>query len=138
MTVDYSSPDVHGPTGEDRARARSGASWCPTAWRTSASAPAATSAPGAAAPTRTPSSPPRHDVKVQGQPLPAGSYGLHFIPGKEEWTVIFSKNHTSWGSFSYDAKEDALRVKAKPEKSDYHEWLTYEFTDRQPDRARWP
>src|SRR6185295_7919327 len=47
----------------------------------------------------------------------------------------FSKNHTSWGSFFYDAKEDALRVQAKPEKSDYHEWLTYEFTDRQPGKA---
>src|SRR6185295_10706293 len=76
-----------------------------------------------------------HDVKIQGQPLPAGTYGLHFIPGAEEWTVIFSKNHTSWGSFFYDAKEDALRVQAKPAKSEYHEWLTYEFTDRQPDKA---
>jgi tetratricopeptide (TPR) repeat protein len=76
-----------------------------------------------------------HDVKVQGQPLPAGTYGLHFIPGAEEWTVVFSKNHTSWGSFFYDAKEDALRVQAKPAKSDYHEWLTYEFTDRQPDKT---
>ena len=76
-----------------------------------------------------------HDVKVQGQPLPAGSYGLHFIPGPEEWTIAFSKNHTSWGSYFYDAKEDALRVQVKPEKSEYHEWLTYEFTDRQPGKA---
>lgn len=76
-----------------------------------------------------------HDVKVQGQPLPAGSYGLHFIPGKDTWTVIFSKNSTSWGSFFYDAKEDALRVEAKPEKSEFHEFLTYEFPDRQPDKA---
>ena len=49
--------------------------------------------------------------------------------------MIFSKNHTSWGSFFYDPKEDALRVKVKPEKSEYHEWLTYEFTDREPDHA---
>src|SRR6266568_4042157 len=26
-----------------------------------------------------------NDVKVQGQPLPAGTYGLHMIPGQEEW-----------------------------------------------------
>ncbi|MEW6363794.1 MAG: DUF2911 domain-containing protein [Acidobacteriota bacterium] len=76
-----------------------------------------------------------HDVKVEGQALPAGSYGLHFIPGENEWTVVFSKNYTSWGSFFYDAREDALRVAAKPEKSDYHHYLTYEFTDRQPNRA---
>jgi predicted negative regulator of RcsB-dependent stress response len=76
-----------------------------------------------------------NDVKIEGKPLAAGSYGLHFIPGKDEWTVVFSNNHTSWGSFFYDPKEDALRVQVKPEKSDYHEWLTYEFTDRQTDRA---
>jgi tetratricopeptide (TPR) repeat protein len=76
-----------------------------------------------------------HDVKIEGRPLPAGSYGLHFLAGPEEWTVIFSKNHTSWGSYFYDPKEDVLRVTAKPAKSEYNEWLTYEFIDRKPDRA---
>jgi tetratricopeptide (TPR) repeat protein len=76
-----------------------------------------------------------HDVKVEGQPLPAGSYGLHMIAGPEEWTVIFSKNSTAWGSFYYDAKDDALRIKVKPSKSEYNEYLTYEFTERKPDRA---
>jgi hypothetical protein len=75
------------------------------------------------------------DVKVEGQPLAAGAYGLFMIPGQEEWTVIFSKNSTSWGSFFYNAAEDALRVKVKPKKSDFNHWLTYEFTERQPDRA---
>jgi hypothetical protein len=73
-----------------------------------------------------------HDVKVQGKPLPAGRYGLQFIPGQEEWTVIFSKDADSWGSYWYDPAKDALRVTTKPEKSDYHEWLTYEFTTREP------
>ncbi len=76
-----------------------------------------------------------HDIKVQGQPLPAGRYGLHFIPGPDEWTIIFSKNSTAWGSFSYDAREDALRVKAKPETADYHEVLTYDFPERKLDTA---
>jgi hypothetical protein len=76
-----------------------------------------------------------HDIKVQGKPLKAGAYGVHFVPGQNEWTIIFSNNHTSWGSFTYDPKEDALRVTAKPEKSEYHEWLTYEFTDRETDHA---
>ena len=76
-----------------------------------------------------------HDVKVQGQALPAGRYGLHFIPGETEWTVIFSKDADSWGSFWYDAKNDALRVQAKPAKGDYHEWLNYEFTERNPDKV---
>jgi hypothetical protein len=73
-----------------------------------------------------------HDVKVQGQPLPAGRYGLHLIPGQEEWTVIFSKDADSWGSYWYDASQDALRVTTKAAKNSYHEWLTYEFTTREP------
>ena len=76
-----------------------------------------------------------HDVKIEGQPLPAGSYGLHMIPGPEEWTVVFSKNSTSWGSFFYKAAEDALRVKVKPAKCEFNHWLTYEFTERRLDRA---
>ena len=43
-----------------------------------------------------------HPVTVEGQPLPAGRYGLHMIAGPADWTLIFSKNATSWGSFSYD------------------------------------
>src|SRR6266568_2643504 len=54
------------------------------------------------------------DVTVEGKPLAAGTYGLHTIPDKDQWTIIFSKNSTSWGSFSYDEKEDALRVTVKP------------------------
>ena len=73
-----------------------------------------------------------HDVKVQGQALAAGTYGLHFIPGKDEWTVIFSKDTSSWGSYWYDAKNDALRVSTKAAKGEYHEWLSYEFTEREP------
>ncbi|HEX5010748.1 MAG TPA: DUF2911 domain-containing protein [Planctomycetota bacterium] len=76
-----------------------------------------------------------NDVKVEGQALPAGTYGLHMIPHKDSWTIIFSKNSTSWGSFSYDQREDALRVDVKPEASPMHEWLTYEFDDLAADHA---
>ena len=54
-------------------------------------------------------------VMVNGQPLPAGRYSLHTIPGKDEWTIIFNKEDGQWGSYSYDEKKDALRVKAKPQ-----------------------
>jgi hypothetical protein len=78
-----------------------------------------------------------NDVKIEGQPLPAGTYGLHMIPQAEpqDWTLIFSKDSTSWGSFFYDPAHDALRVNVKPAKSEYHEFLTYEFTDREPAKA---
>ncbi len=53
-------------------------------------------------------------VTIEGQSLDKGTYGLHMIPGETQWTVIFSKNSTSWGSFSYEQGEDALRVNVKP------------------------
>jgi hypothetical protein len=134
VSVDYNSPNVHGPDGEDR----TGKIWgdlvpwgmtnlgfgtcgdqCP--WRGGANQNTVFTT--------------SHDLEVQGKTLPAGAYGLHFVPGQEEWTVIFSKNSTSWGSYYYDASEDALRVTAKPETGEYTEWLTYEFVDRQADRA---
>ncbi|PYU81520.1 MAG: hypothetical protein DMG51_14615 [Acidobacteria bacterium] len=75
------------------------------------------------------------DVSVEGKPLAAGTYGLHTIPDKDQWTVIFSKNSTSWGSFSYDEKEDALRVNVKPQAAESFEVLTYVFDDIKPDSA---
>ena len=76
------------------------------------------------------------DVTINGSSLPAGTYALHMIPGEHDWTVIFSKNHTSWGSFFYDEGEDALRVTAMPEAHDFQEWLDYNFTDRQGASAK--
>src|SRR5713101_2988565 len=75
------------------------------------------------------------DVSVEGKSLAAGTYGLHMIPDKEQWTVIFSKNATSWGSFSYDEKEDAMRVTAKPQAGEFREALTYTFEEIKPDSA---
>jgi tetratricopeptide (TPR) repeat protein len=74
-------------------------------------------------------------VTIEGKELAAGTYGLHMIPGENEWTVIFSKMATAWGSFSYDEKEDALRVTAKPEAGDFHEALTYDFDQPKADSA---
>jgi hypothetical protein len=70
-----------------------------------------------------------HPVTVEGKNLPAGTYGLHMIPGKESWTIIFNKNSTSWGSYFYKESEDALRVTVKPEAGEQTDWLQYSFTD---------
>lgn len=131
--IEYSSPNVHGPDGKDRAGhvwgelvpyglhdlAYNNCKQCP--WRGGANENTVFTA--------------SHPVKIEGQALPAGSYGLFFLAGKEEWTVIFSKNYTSWGAFWYDPAEDQLRVQVKPSECEYHEWLTYEFTDRETDHA---
>jgi hypothetical protein len=66
------------------------------------------------------------DVWINGQKLPAGSYSLHTIPTKDEWTIIFNSVANQWGSFSYDPAKDTLRVKAKPQwVNDSKEWLEY-------------
>lgn len=53
------------------------------------------------------------DVLVNGQPLAAGKYSFHAIPAKDgNWTIIFNKD-LDWGSFTYKAENDALRVKTK-------------------------
>jgi tetratricopeptide (TPR) repeat protein len=71
------------------------------------------------------------DVKVEGKELPAGEYALFIAYDPNESTVIFSKNHTSWGSYFYNDKEDALRVKVKPQATEQNvEWLKYEFMDQ--------
>lgn len=71
-----------------------------------------------------------HDVLIEGQKLAAGSYGLHMVPGESQWTIIFSENTSSWGSFFYDEAEDALRVTVTPEQAPFKERLTYEFMDQ--------
>ncbi len=72
-------------------------------------------------------------VTIEGKPLAAGTYGLHMIPGENQWTIIFSKMHTAWGSFSYDQAEDALRVTVKPATTELHNALAYDFDQLQPD-----
>jgi hypothetical protein len=133
VTVDYHSPDVHAPNGEDR-RGKIWGQLVPYGL-TDQGFGTCTQCPWRAGANENTTFEVSHDVKVEGQPLPAGKYGLFMIADPNEWTIIFSKNSAVWGSFFYDPKEDALRVKVKPSKSEYHEWLTYEFTDRQPDKA---
>ena len=77
------------------------------------------------------------DVLVNGQKLPAGAYSIHMIPGKDEFTIAFSKTADQWGSFRYDAKQDALRVKAKPTwMKDSQEQLSYDIPAMTPSSAQ--
>jgi hypothetical protein len=134
VTIDYHSPHVHSPAGEDR-RGKIWGGLVPYGMASLGFGTCGDQCPWRGGANENTVFTTNHDVKVQGQTLPAGAYGMHFLPGREEWTVIFSKDATSWGSFFYDAKQDALRVKAKPAKGDYHEDLTYWFRDRKLDRA---
>lgn len=75
------------------------------------------------------------DVKVNGQPLPAGTYSLHTIPTAGDWTVIFNRKAEQWGSYSYDEKEDALRIKVTPAAHEMTEWMTFSFPVIAVDKA---
>ncbi len=77
-----------------------------------------------------------HDVKIDGKALKAGTYGLHMAPTETSWTIIFSNNSTSWGSFSYDKSEDALRIQVTPKEAPFREQLVYGF-DNVNDESAW-
>jgi tetratricopeptide (TPR) repeat protein len=77
-----------------------------------------------------------NDVKIEGQELAAGTYGLHMIPTETTWEIAFSNNSKAWGSFSYNPAQDALKVKVTPKKSDhYYELLTFTFDEVESESA---
>lgn len=75
------------------------------------------------------------DVMLEGKKLKAGTYGFHVIPTKDKWTIAFSKNHSSWGSYSYNKAEDALRVQVTPIATHHHELLTFDVVDQTTESA---
>lgn len=69
-------------------------------------------------------------VKLNGNDIPAGTYALMTIPGKDEWTIIINKGSEQWGAYKYDEKADVVRFKAKPVTLDKAcETFTLEFND---------
>ncbi|MGF1557465.1 MAG: DUF2911 domain-containing protein [Flavobacteriaceae bacterium] len=58
------------------------------------------------------------DIKIIDKNLPAGTYSLWTIPGKETWKVIFNKNIPDWGvtlisggkETTRDPNEDVIQV----------------------------
>ncbi len=66
-------------------------------------------------------------VRVEGQPLEAGTYGLFTVPGPESWTILFNDVADQWGAYEYDASEDVLRAETTPESADAQELLQFTF-----------
>ena len=77
------------------------------------------------------------DVLIEGQSLPAGTYALFTIPRKEDnWTMVFNKKADQWGTYNYDANEDALRVDVEAHSiEDLQEQL--EFFVKEKDGKGW-
>lgn len=125
VTITYSSPDVSGrkiwgelvPYGLTNFGFAKSTEQNPSPWRAGANENTLISF--------------SHDVQVEGKSLKAGTYGVHMIPGEQDWTIIFSNNTSSWGSFFYLPSEDALRVTVKAKPCDeFNEFLAYDFVDR--------
>jgi tetratricopeptide (TPR) repeat protein len=138
VTIDYNAPDVTSPAGDDR----TGQIWGQLVPWGIAPNPfypgfgTAEEMPWRAGANENTTIAFSHDVEIEGEPLAAGTYALFMAPGETEWTIIFNRNSSAWGSFFYEPSLDALQVQVKPEKTDYfREWLTYEFDDRQLDTA---
>ena len=70
-----------------------------------------------------------HDARGQVQGWPPATYGLHMIPGQDEWTVIFSRTPPPGAASGTTARTTRSACTTKAAKDDYHEWLTYGFTE---------
>jgi hypothetical protein len=68
-------------------------------------------------------------VKVNGNDLPAGTYGIHTIPGKQEWEILFSKDTKVDAGAGYDSAKNALRLKVKPQEAPFTERMIFTMTD---------
>jgi len=116
ITVDYSSPRVNGrkiwgelvPYGE--------------IWRTGANEVTSITF--------------TDPVKVNGNELQAGTYGIHIIPGEREWEIIFSKDTKVDGPAAYDETKDALRLKVKPEDNPFTERMMFTISDMSENSAK--
>lgn len=69
------------------------------------------------------------NVQVEGQALPAGTYGLFTVPGESEWTIVFNSVANQWGAFDYDKSKDVLRLTVKPQASEPVEEMTFTVGD---------
>lgn len=70
-----------------------------------------------------------HEAKIEGNTVPAGTYGLFFVINPDNrGEVVLSKNHSSWGSYFYNQAEDQLRTKIQiRDVANSTELLTYDF-----------
>jgi tetratricopeptide (TPR) repeat protein len=131
VTITYNSPNVHAPNGTDR----KGHIWGELVHYgfIDQGFGSSKAAPWRAGSNENTTISFSDDVKINGKDLKAGTYGLFLAVQKEgPWSWIFSNNSTSWGSYFYNDKEDALRVETTPEEAPYTEFLTYNFDNRDP------
>jgi hypothetical protein len=71
------------------------------------------------------------DTFIKGSLVPAGTYSIFTIPGKESWTVILNKDLGAWGAYNYNIKLDFLRFDvAVQTNTEVYEAFTMQFDHR--------
>ncbi len=75
------------------------------------------------------------DVMINGEKLPAGSYGFFIAVYQDSCTLIFNSNTQGWGSYFYNEDLDILRVTTVQEKNidPMKDRLEYRFYDQTED-----
>jgi len=69
------------------------------------------------------------DVVLEGKKVPAGTYALFTIPGKNRWTWILNGQAKQWGAYKYDPAADVTRFEVKPSPASMTEALSFEGKD---------
>lgn len=54
------------------------------------------------------------DATIMGKKVKAGSYALLAQANEEDMTIILSSDVDQWGAYSYDQKNDVIRVNVAP------------------------
>ena len=67
------------------------------------------------------------EITFGGEKLPAGTYSIVTIPGKDSWTVALNRDLELWAKTEYDEKKDVMRVTAKSSSTEHQEWMFLGF-----------
>ncbi len=72
------------------------------------------------------------EVTIGGTLVPAGKYSFFIIPYEnKDWVLILNKKNDGWGAFSYNEKEDIVRLNIAPKFVDTNqESLMYSIVEK--------
>jgi hypothetical protein len=68
-------------------------------------------------------------LTINGNELPAGTYGIHTIPGENEWEIIFSKDTEVDAGSQFDETKEILRIKVTPTEAPFTERMIFTFSN---------
>lgn len=69
-------------------------------------------------------------VRILGQDVPGGTYGLFTTPGRDEWMLHLNSEYEEWGAYSYNDQNNILSKTILPKKADsFQEQLLFSIKD---------